>query len=559
MANTNILIKRSLTTSAPSSLRSGELAYSYNSNTIFLGSPTGDGAIKIGGQAYTSQIDAATSAATPNTLVKRDATGNATFENVIVNGFISGTINGVANAAVYLRDSQNFSISGGDITASAVSFNGTSPVTLSASLNNISGLSAGQYGSSTAIPVVTVAANGRVTSITTASITTSFTAAADGGSSQTISGGDTFTIAGGAGITTTAGATDTITIDVDNTVVRSNTALTNQTIDSNVLVTGNLTVQGTQFVTNTVTLNVADPLIYLASNNYSGDILDIGFAGNYYDGTNERHAGFFRNAGDKEFYIFDNYLPELSSNNEIDVANSSFRKANVNAGYAKVTGIVSNGINLDTRIQNIYDSANTNASNITVLGGVNDTQNTNITAVNTYATSAYGQANTSYTRAQAAFDKANAAVFSTSTLTSGRMVVGDGANNVTTVANVTYALTGTLGASKTITGLTVDAYGRVSAATAADIAIASSQVSGLAAIATSGSAADITSGTLVVGRGGTGQTSFTTNGIIFGNSSSGLQVTAAAGTSDQTWSNQILTTTNAGVPVWTTALDGGTF
>jgi hypothetical protein len=38
-----------------------------------------------------------------------------------------------------------------------------------------------------------------------------------------------------------------------------------------------------------------------------------------------------------------------------------------------------------------------------------------------------------------------------------------------------------------------------------------------------------------------------------------MGVTAAAGTADQTWSNQVLTTTNAGVPVWTTALDGGTF
>ena len=64
---------------------------------------------------------------------------------------------------------------------------------------------------------------------------------------------------------------------------------------------------------------------------------------------------------------------------------------------------------------------------------------------------------------------------------------------------------------------------------------------------------------LTVGQGGTGASSFTTNGIIYGNSGSAMQVTAAAGTSDQTWSNQILTVTNAGVPVWTNALDGGTF
>jgi len=36
-------------------------------------------------------------------------------------------------------------------------------------------------------------------------------------------------------------------------------------------------------------------------------------------------------------------------------------------------------------------------------------------------------------------------------------------------------------------------------------------------------------------------------------------VTAVAGISDQTWSNQILTVTNAGVPVWSSAMDGGSF
>lgn len=48
-SNTQILIRRSLSTSAPSSLLQGELAYSYSSNTLFIGSPAGTGAIAIGG------------------------------------------------------------------------------------------------------------------------------------------------------------------------------------------------------------------------------------------------------------------------------------------------------------------------------------------------------------------------------------------------------------------------------------------------------------------------------------------------------------------------------
>ena len=65
--------------------------------------------------------------------------------------------------------------------------------------------------------------------------------------------------------------------------------------------------------------------------------------------------------------------------------------------------------------------------------------------------------------------------------------------------------------------------------------------------------------------GGTGASTFTTNGIVYGNAGNPMQVTAAAnmanpGTgSDATTSYQVLTVTSAGVPVWTNTIDGGTF
>ena len=70
---------------------------------------------------------------------------------------------------------------------------------------------------------------------------------------------------------------------------------------------------------------------------------------------------------------------------------------------------------------------------------------------------------------------------------------------------------------------------------------------------------------LEVQYGGTGASSFTTNGIVYGNAAGALQVTAEAnmaspGTgSDATTSFQVLTVTAAGVPVWTDTIDGGTF
>jgi len=576
ISNTSILIKRSTTNDKPSSLLAGEFAYSYSSNTLFMGSPTGNGVVNVGGVFYTQTLDAATTANTAGTLVKRNA-----------NGQFSGRLDGIAGKADVITNARNFSISGGDITATAQSFDGSAAVTLSASLNAVPGLSAGTYGSTTEIPVVTLAANGRVMAVSTSTISTDLSIAGDSGTGSVNLLTDTLTLAGGAGITSSA-SNNTVTFDVDTTVVRSNTPITLQTVDGSLTVNGNLTVLGTQTTINTQTLNVADPMIYLAANNTIGDAVDIGFAGTYEDGT-KRHTGVFRNAGNKEYYVFDNYDKDLNANNEIDVADASFRAANLNAGWVKSVGIITSNVQssasqdlkigplgkqttivsstgvilpyasiqggnysgnqidvtsvgFGTQIKGLYEGVDIRVSS--------DGTGSNVSSFNTNGTltvagkvTAAGINLNDYT--QAAFNKANAAVFNAgSDLTIGSLLIGAGGNNLTTLANTTYVLTGSLSTAKTISSLTVDAYGRVTAATGADIAIDTSQ---------------ITSGTLGVVRGGTGLATITTNGITYGNGTGAVGVTSAAGTSDQTFSNQILTVTNAGVPVWSSALDGGQF
>lgn len=70
---------------------------------------------------------------------------------------------------------------------------------------------------------------------------------------------------------------------------------------------------------------------------------------------------------------------------------------------------------------------------------------------------------------------------------------------------------------------------------------------------------------LEVQYGGTGVSTFTSKGILYGNGANAIQVTAAAnmaspGTgSDVTDSYQILTVNSSGTPVWTTTIDGGTY
>ena len=117
----------------------------------------------------------------------------------------------------------------------------------------------------------------------------------------------------------------------------------------------------------------------------------------------------------------------------------------------------------------------------------------------------------------------------------GQILLGNGTGALQPLPNSTFTATGTGAQNNTVTSVTVDAYGRFTA-------LKYDPISGL-----------------TVGQGGTGLSSITTNGITYGNGTGAVGVTAAAGTSDQTFSNQVLTTTNAGVPVWTTTLDGGSF
>ena len=270
MANT-IRIKRRAAgdgAGAPSSLANAELAFNESTNILYYGTGTGG----AGGTA-TQVIAIGGSGAVVGLAGEQTITGNKTFSGTVALGASATATTKTAGdnstsvattayvatavAAIGAFSGLTFAGDGGTTQAIAsgdaltisggvgLSSTASNTDTVTINLDNTA-VTAGSYGSATAIPTFTVDAQGRLTAAGTASISTSFTVDADSGADLTISGGDTFRIIGGTGLTSTASATDTLTLDLDNTAVSagsygSATAVSTFTVDAQ----GRLTAAGT--------------------------------------------------------------------------------------------------------------------------------------------------------------------------------------------------------------------------------------------------------------------------------------------------------------------------
>jgi hypothetical protein len=146
-----------------------------------------------------------------------------------------------------------------------------------------------------------------------------------------------------------------VTVDGDVSVGGGNFTVAHLTGNAetagNMIIGGDLTVNGTTTSVNVDVLDVEDALIRLASGN-TADSVDIGFIGRYNDGD-DKFAGVFRDATTNEFYIFSELVDADLTDNVIDRADASFALADVNVDTIKfaqqsftLTGDVSGTINI---------------------------------------------------------------------------------------------------------------------------------------------------------------------------------------------------------------------
>jgi len=113
-------------------------------------------------------------------------------------------------------------------------------------------------------------------------------------------------------------------------------------VTNNLVVDGNLQVNGTQTTINSTTLSIEDNMFYLNQLESSGSptiVVDVGFAANYNDTGSYAHTGFFRDATDGIWKLYDGYTPEPDSDLDIDVGHASFNFANLQVGNITATNI----------------------------------------------------------------------------------------------------------------------------------------------------------------------------------------------------------------------------
>ena len=439
-----------------------------------------------------------------------------------------------------------------------------------------------------------------MTSAANVAISSSFDIAGDTGTG-TVAGGETLTFVGRDGITTVAvDANNSILVDVDNTVVRT----TGGTISGDLAITGNLIISGNTVTQDVETMKVEDSLIQLAANN-AADAVDIGFFGQYDDGTT-KYTTLFRDASDSGKYkLLTGGTTIPSAANSVDP--STYSTATL---VANITGGTVSGLTSAIGVADGGTGAGTFTAGGIIMG--NDTGALSVLANSTYTlTGGLAAANTISSLTVDAYGRVTAATgiaiaIDTAAITSGTLAYARGgtgstsyttgellvagATGLTSLANSSFTLTGGLAAANTISSLTVDAYGRVTEATGAAIAIDTAQItSGTIADArlpTKGTAdtyanashvpvittdaygrvtavtntaiaidtTQITSGILGIVRGGTGFSSYTANGVIIGGLTSTSALTSVASATE----GHVLQISSTGIPTFA-HLNGGSF
>ena len=265
MAQT-ILIKRSTSTAIPTALSNGELAYSAQSNKLFIGRPGGgSGDIDaIGGKYYTDIITGATDANTASKLVLRDGSGN--FSAGTITATLTGTASDISNHNTNALSEGSTNLYFTDARADArIAAASTSDLSEGTNLYYTDA-----RVSTRADTILNHSNHGNIT-VSKVGNELRFSAASQygdsdvqsylsGGTGVTLSSGGEFSI--GQAVATTSNVTFN-NVTVNGTLSSDDITAATMTASGHVVVQGNLTVNGTTTTVNSNTVAIGDSIMVL--------------------------------------------------------------------------------------------------------------------------------------------------------------------------------------------------------------------------------------------------------------------------------------------------------
>jgi hypothetical protein len=254
-----------------------DLNYARNgvANQSITGSFKGDGTgltgIAASSVAYANVTGKPTLVSGSSQITISQTTGYTTVSSSLATPIASIKGTGItAGKGIYTAGtigSNNLVVSA-SLDNTSIEFDGSNKISLKATA-----VSAGTYGSATAIPSFTVDADGRLTAASTNSISTTLKISGSTGGGTVALGNQTLSVVGTANEVTATASGQTITVGLPDNV----------TITQNLSVGGNLNVQGTVTNVNTTNLDVEDAFILL--NSGSAATSDSGFVFGGANGT----------------------------------------------------------------------------------------------------------------------------------------------------------------------------------------------------------------------------------------------------------------------------------